>query len=147
MRDIHDLHDEIERVLTDYPAMKVNLEHLEGAEEAYDFSFDQQVRVSGGEMISRVERLAVRRADYARCVGIVEAVMAIMPGLERRFVELRYFQGLPMEAVADTMHCGDRTVFNIRGRVLDRFAVALGWGRRYRRWLRPVRVQGTLFSA
>ncbi|MDI6872133.1 MAG: hypothetical protein QME79_12475 [Bacillota bacterium] len=141
------LFDEIEQVLADYPAMKVNLEHLEGAEESYDFSHTEP-RVVGGEPLgSRVERLAVKRADYARYVAVVEAVMAIMPGLERQFVELRYFKGFPMEAVADMMHCGDRTVFNIRARVLNRFAVALGWGRRYRRWQRPVRVQGTLFPA
>lgn len=147
MRDIHDLYDEIERVLTDYPAMKVNLEHLEGAEEAYDFSFDQQVRVSGGEMISRVERLAVRRADYARYIFVVDAVMATMPKLEQQFVELRYFQGRSMEDVADALHIGDRTAFRLRERVLDRFAVALGWGRRHRRFMRPVQVQGALWRA
>jgi hypothetical protein len=140
---IRDLYDEIEQVLVDYPAMRVNLANLADAEDAYDYRLDQ-VRVSGGDPTSRVERLAVRRADYARYVSVVDAVMAIMPGLEKQYIKLRYWDGVDMRDVADLLHVGDRTVYDIRARALDRFAIALGYGRRHRRFMKPVRVQGLL---
>ncbi|HHW15376.1 MAG TPA: hypothetical protein GXX28_10670 [Firmicutes bacterium] len=140
------LYDEIERVLFDYPAMRINLANLADAEDSWDFSLDS-VRVMGGDMTSRVERLAVRRADYARYISVVDAVMAIMPKDERQFIELRYFQGRSMEDVAEALHVGDRTAFRMRERVLDRFAIALGWGRRHRRFMRPVQVQGVFWGA
>jgi DNA-directed RNA polymerase specialized sigma24 family protein len=135
--------DEIEHVLFDYPAMQVHLEKLAESADAYDFSY-QKPRVSGGDETSRVEKIAVKRADYDRCVKVVDAILAVLPGEERKFVSLRYFQGLPMETVARELHVEERTVYNIRSRALGKFAVALGWGRRHPAFEQPVQVQGTL---
>jgi DNA-directed RNA polymerase specialized sigma subunit len=140
-----ELFEEIEQVLGDYPMMRIHLRFLASAEESYDFS-NEKPRVSGGDSTSRVERLAVKRADYGRYVAMIDAVMAAMPGIQREFVQLRYFTGMQMEDVAEMIHCGERTVYDVRTKVLDRFAVALGWGRRHERFLKPVRVQGVLFS-
>jgi hypothetical protein len=139
------LFEEIEQLLGDYPMMRACLRFLVGGEERYDFSHSKP-RVVGGEETSRVERLAVRRTDYARYVAVVDAVMAAMPGVEKDFINLRYFKGMRMEDVADVLPCGERTIYDIRTRVLRRFAVALGRGRKYPRFLEPVRVQGVLLA-
>jgi DNA-directed RNA polymerase specialized sigma subunit len=138
--------DEIERVLFDYPAMRVNLEALQDAADSYDCSYDR-VRVSGGDETSRVEKLAVKRADYGRYVSLVEAIMAILPGIERQFIQHRYFQGMQVEDIAEIFHVDVRSVYNIKTRALGTFVVALGWGKKHPAFERPAQVQGTLFSA
>jgi DNA-directed RNA polymerase specialized sigma subunit len=77
-------------------------------------------------------------------VTIVDAVLAILPGIERQFIELRFMQGMQMEDVAEKLHVEERTVYNIRSRTLGKFAVALGWGRQHPAFARPAQVQGTL---
>ncbi|HHW13714.1 MAG TPA: hypothetical protein GXX28_02100, partial [Firmicutes bacterium] len=110
MLNLKALRYELERVLRDYPAMKANLENLVGAEEAFNYSLDRVV-VAGGEMTSRVERLAIRRVDYARAVGIVEAVYASLPDQEKEFVRLRYFEDRTLEETSLTMEVSEKTAY------------------------------------
>jgi RNA polymerase sigma factor (sigma-70 family) len=117
---------EIEQVLWDYQSMKINLEELACTEESYDCSCDKD-RVMGGDSTSRVERLAVRRADYQRYIKVVDRMVSLLPPLERNFVDFRYMKGMHMDDVAEKLNISDRHVRRVKTRILRKLAIAFGW--------------------
>ena len=82
---------------------------------------------------STTEQVALDRLESARALQIneqmrnyqiiidsIEEALNALGEQERLYVELRYFEGLNTERIADKMSCSIPNLFRLRKRVLDR---------------------------
>lgn len=87
---------------------------------------------------STTEQVALDRLESARALQIneqmrnyqiiidsIEEALNALGEQERLYVELRYFEGLNTERIADKMSCSIPNLFRLRKRVLDRLLISL----------------------
>ena len=63
--------------------------------------------------------------NYQIIVDSIEEALNALGEQERLYVELRYFEGLNTERIADKMSCSIPNLFRLRKRVLDRLSISL----------------------
>mgnify|MGYP001371618106 CR=1 FL=1 len=63
--------------------------------------------------------------NYQIIIDSIEEALNALGEQERLYVELRYFEGLNTERIADKMSCSIPNLFRLRKRVLDRLSISL----------------------
>lgn len=63
--------------------------------------------------------------NYQIIIDSIEEALNALGEQERLYVELRYFEGLNTERIADKMSCSIPNLFRFRKRVLDRLSISL----------------------
>lgn len=103
-----------------YRRYNFNKEQLELLSEPFITSHLRPDKSSGGTQQSKAEMVAVRRAQAAIEVKMVEACLRIMTKDERDFIGLRYFEGEDMKMIARCMNCSERKLYKIRETIINK---------------------------
>jgi DNA-directed RNA polymerase specialized sigma subunit len=77
-------------------------------------------KVSGGSIESKVEMIAVRRAQAEIELKMVNACLIAMNKDEKEFINLRYFEEYDMKIVAGCIRCCRTDAYQIRRKVLTK---------------------------
>lgn len=80
-----------------------------------------------------IDRIESKRAldihekirEYKLIVDCIEQALATLEEEERKYVEIRYFDGKSMEYVADVLGYARRSIFNVRNEVLQKLSISL----------------------
>jgi len=107
---------EIEKLFRRY---KYNKSVLELSEPSMTSQL-QLDKVSGGSIESKVEMVAVRRAQAEIELKMVNACLQTMNQDEKEFVNLRYFEDYDMKIVARCIKCCKRDTYRLRRKVLTK---------------------------
>lgn len=131
----------IENYLKDYNAYKIGIINCQKQLQyitptlVTGYSIErQEFFVPNDTAVVAIERIEGKgteklRDEIKRFTLIVESIDRAVESLQdkhRRFVELRYFQALPMQKVMETLeYTEEKSVYRIRRKVLDKFLISL----------------------
>ncbi|SMO54648.1 ArpU family phage packaging/lysis transcriptional regulator [Melghirimyces algeriensis] len=121
---------EVERVLKEYPILKVAVETEQEAEKVYpSCTLSYEERVNGGysEYQSSTEKFGIRRANKCLKVKRIEKALTVLDLDERFIIDERY---LKLNWVTDIqvytqLGWSERNYYRIKERALWKLAVAL----------------------
>ena len=82
--------------------------------------------VQTSDTTSTQERWAARHASELANAAIIERVLKVLPGDERRLVEMRYFEYARWDYICKTLAVSRPTAYRIRDRALMVFAHEFG---------------------
>lgn len=74
---------------------------------------------------ARALQINEQMRNYQIIIDSIEEALNALGEQERLYVELRYFEGLNTERIADKMSCSIPNLFRLRKRVLDRLLISL----------------------
>jgi len=114
---------EIEQMLRRYRILQLRLAALQPRFVTAEGYFALSRRTS---VRRPVESLAVERAEISTQIGRIRLILRALTKDERRFIDLRYFQGLPMWLVGNEMHWSQAQLYRLRTSVLAKAAWILG---------------------
>lgn len=133
----------IENHLYNYKSYKVAVRNLQSQLDSImpnlTTSYELKEESTGVFKIwSSTEQVVLDRLESARALQIneqirnyqiiidsIEEALNALAEQERLYVELRYFEGLNTERIADKMSCSVPNLFRLRKRVLDRLLISL----------------------
>ncbi|OYD06111.1 hypothetical protein CHM34_18085 [Paludifilum halophilum] len=125
---------EVERILKEYPVLKVAVETEQEAEKAGaglypSCTSSYEERVSGGysEYQSSTERYGIRRASKQLKLRRIDQALLALDIDERLLVEERYFdQANPSDAIVyDCLGWSKRNYYRVKSRAFKKLAFAL----------------------
>lgn len=114
---------EIERLYRNYQAYVVKLSLLKPRIS----TVQGYISLQGQHHGSHIEELGIQRAELSEKVDMVRKCLRAMTKDERRFIELRYFDGFTMQTVEREMHWSRRQLYRLRTSVLSKSAWLLGF--------------------
>ena len=115
---------EVERMFQDFDEWQTRLSLLQ-PRVAVQMGF-VSIDADGNPSRSAVEHLAIERAELSKKIEAVRGCLKLMTKDERRFIELRYFQNLPMRSVKYEMYWSRRQLYRLRASCLAKAAWLLG---------------------
>lgn len=74
---------------------------------------------------ARALQINEQMRNYQIIIDSIEEALNALGEQERLYVELRYFEGLNTERIAERMNCSIPNLFRLRKRVLDRLLISL----------------------
>jgi len=77
-------------------------------------------KASGGTEYSKMELMAIRRAQANIDIKIVEACLRFMNQDEREYINLRYNEDLDVKIVSGCMRCSVEKVYYLKRRVIKK---------------------------
>ena len=119
---IRNLQNQLDLIM---PNVTTSYELKEGSTGVFKiWSTTEQVALDRLES-ARALQINEQMRNYQIIIDSIEEALNALGEQERLYVELRYFEGLNTERIADKMSCSIPNLFRLRKRVLDRLLIIL----------------------
>lgn len=133
----------IERHLRNYKTYKVAIKNLQKQLDYIMPNITANYELKEGttgvfNIKSSTEEAALDRLESARALYLHEQInqyklitesideaLGALGEQEKRFIQLRYFEGRSIEKAAEELHCSVQNAFKIRSHALDRLVISL----------------------
>ena len=107
------------------PNITASYELKEGSTGVFNIKSSTEEAVLDRLESARALQLHEQIRQYKLIVESIDEALEALGEQEKRFIQLRYFEGRSIEKAAEELHCSVQNAFKIRSHALDRLVISL----------------------